>query len=121
MSGASLCPVLRASLLAVADAGRVERGADHLVAVPREVLDAAAADEHDRVLLQVVPLTRDVGADLDPVREPDARDLPQRRVRLLRGHRRDARADAAALRSALERRRLRLLALGGAAFADELV
>src|SRR5579871_1000885 len=68
--------VLAAGLLAVGDAARVERGADHLVAVPRQVLDATAADEHDRVLLQVVPLTGDVRADLDPVREPDARDLP---------------------------------------------
>ena len=35
------------------------------------------------MLLQVVPLTRDVRPDLDPVREPDARDLPQRRGRTL--------------------------------------
>ena len=36
-------------------------------------------------------------------------------------HRRDARADAPLLRGALERGRLRLLALGRASFADELV
>ena len=79
--------VLRAALLAVGDAGGVERRADHLVADARQILHAAAADEHDRVLLQVVPVTRDVGADLDAVRQPDARDLAQRRVRLLRGGR----------------------------------
>src|SRR5256885_17270237 len=56
--------VLRAGLLAVADAGGVERAADDLVAHPREVLDTAATDEHDRVLLEVVPLAGDVGGDL---------------------------------------------------------
>src|SRR6266446_2163604 len=90
---ALLGAVLGAGLLAVGDAGGVERGPDHLVAVTRQVLDAAAADEDDRVLLQVVPLAGDVGADLDPVRQPHARDLAQRRVRLLGRHRRDARAD----------------------------
>ena len=35
------------------------------------------------MLLQVVPLARDVDADLGAVREPDARDLPQRRGRTL--------------------------------------
>src|SRR6266404_6873274 len=95
---ASLGAVLGAGLLAVGDTRGVERGADHLVAEARQVLDAAAADEDDRVLLQVVPLAGDVGADLDPVREPHARDLPQRRVRLLWRHRGHAGADPPLLR-----------------------
>src|SRR5262249_60533197 len=72
--------------------------ADHLVADAREVLDTAAADEADRVLLEVVPLAGDVRGDLHPVRQPHAGDLPQRRVRLLRGDGRDPGADAAPLR-----------------------
>src|SRR5262249_54923657 len=91
--------VLRAGLLAVRNAGGVERSADHLVANARQGLDPAAADEHDRVLLEVVALARDVARDLHPVREPHAGDLSQRRVRLLRGRRVDARAHAAPLRS----------------------
>src|SRR5919108_4560374 len=91
--------VLGAGLLAVGHAGRVERPADDLVAHARQVLDAAAADEHDRVLMQVVALARDVRRDLHPVREPHAGDLAQRRVRLLRRGRVHARADAATLRS----------------------
>src|SRR3712207_1707667 len=87
--------VLRAGLLAVRHAGGVERPADHLVAHARQVLDAAAADEHHGVLLQVVPLPGDVGRDLHPVREADAGDLAQRRVGLLRRRRVDARAHAA--------------------------
>src|SRR5579884_112145 len=121
MSGASLRPVLRAALLAVADAGRVERGADHLVAVAREVLDAAAADEHHRVLLEVVPLARNVGPDLHAVREPDASDLPKRRIRLLRGLRHHARADAPLLRRPLEVGRLRLRLDGLPTLPDELI
>src|SRR6187200_2640183 len=46
--------VAAAGLLAVLHAGGVERAADDLVAHPREVADAAAAHEHDRVLLEVV-------------------------------------------------------------------
>src|SRR5919198_5043929 len=72
-SAPQLRAVLRARLLAVAHAGGVEGGADHLVADARQGADAATADEHDRVLLQVVPLTGDVGGDLHPVRQPDAR------------------------------------------------
>src|SRR5687767_824473 len=56
--------VLGAGLLAVADAGGVQRAAHDLVAHARQVLDATAADEHDRVLLQVVALARDVRRDL---------------------------------------------------------
>src|SRR5215208_7460431 len=91
--------VLRPRLLAVGDAGCVERSADDLVANAREVLDTDAAHQHDGALLKVVALARDVGGDLHAVREPDTRHLAQRRVRLLRRGRVDARAHAAPLRS----------------------
>src|SRR5260221_13897589 len=52
--------VLRARLLAVLHARGVERAADDVIAHAREVFDATAADQHDRVLLEVVPLARDV-------------------------------------------------------------
>ena len=39
---------------------RVERAADDVVAHARQILHAAAADQHDRVLLQVVALAGDV-------------------------------------------------------------
>src|SRR6476661_4204406 len=122
--------VLGAGLLAVADAGGVERPADHLVAHARQVLDAAAADEHDGVLLQVVALARDVARDLHAVREPHAGDLPQSRVRLLRRGRVHARADAPTLRgredllaalARLETGRRKLLLGLLAALADELI
>src|ERR1041385_485189 len=121
LRGTLLGSVLRAGLLTVGDAGRVERGADHLVAEARQVLDAAAAYEHHGVLLQVVALARDVGADLEPVRQANAGDLTKRRVRLLRGGRRDARADAALLRGSRERRGLGLRGLARTALANQLI
>ena len=93
-----LTPYCERAFLRSRHAGGVERPAHDLVAHAREVLDAAAADEHDRVLLQVVALAGNVGGDLDRAGDAHARDLAQRRVRLLRRRRVDARADAAPLR-----------------------
>src|SRR3954451_3439366 len=121
LRGTLLGSVFRAALLAVGDAGGVERSPDHLVPEARQVLDAAPADEHDGVLLQVVSLTGDVCPDLDAVGQANTGDLAERRVRLLRGRRRDARADAALLRGSRERRGLRLGLLRRAALTDELI
>src|SRR5690349_4171768 len=79
----ALHAVLRATLRAVRlvgiartrSAGRVERATHHVITNAGKVLHAAAADEHHRVLLQVVPFTRDVGGDFDAVAETNARDL----------------------------------------------
>ena len=93
-----LAPYFDRPWLAVLHADRVERAAHDVVAHPGQVLDAAAADEHDRVLLQIVPDPGDVRRHLDAVGEPHARHLAQRRVRFLRRLRVDARAHAALLR-----------------------
>src|SRR5262245_14862789 len=94
--------VTTTSLLAVADTLGVKRAADDLVADTGQVADTTPADEHDRVLLQVVPDTRDVGGDLDLAGQPDTRHLAESRVRLLRCGRVDTRAHTAALRAPLE-------------------
>src|SRR4029453_18083589 len=117
----SLCSVLRTALAAVLDADGVERPADDVVAHARQVLHAATADEHHRVLLQVVPHPRDVGRDLDAVGQPDPGHLAQRRVRLLGCRRVDAGADPALLWSALQRRGLALRALLRTTMLDQLV
>src|SRR3990172_3182088 len=113
--------VLGAGLLAVLDALRVERAAHDVVAHPRQILDAPAADQHHRVLLQVVPLAADVADHLEAVGEAHLRDLAQRRVRLFRRGGIDARAHAALLRRAGERRHFRLAARRGAHAAHQLV
>src|SRR6478609_11822374 len=133
-SGRRLGAVLAAALLAVADAGGIEGAPDDVVLHRREVADAATADEHDGVLLEVVADPRDVGRDLHLVREAHARDLPQRGVRLARRHRPDLEADTALLRGARNGdllavqpvpvrphgRRLDLRDLAGPAVAHEL-
>src|SRR4051794_23711437 len=110
-----------ASLLAVLHALRVERAADDLVADTGKVLHPAAADEHDRVLLEVVTDARDVRGDLDAARQAHTGDLAEGGVGLLGGGRVDAGADAAALRAALEGGRLGLRRLVAPAVADQLL
>src|SRR5664280_436595 len=92
-----------------------------MVADARQVLHATAADQHDRVLLQVVCDPRYIGSDLNSVGQANARDLAQRRVRLLGGLGVDAGADAAALRRTLQRWAGSLITGGRAALLDELM
>src|ERR1700739_2687931 len=105
----ALGAVLRAPLLALADAGTVERAADGVVAHSGKILDASAADQHHRVLLKVVALATDIARDLVAVGEPHAADLAQRRVRLLWRRGVDARTDTALLGRGPERRYLGFL------------
>src|SRR5260221_1750458 len=127
--------VERAAALAVLHPGGVERAADDVVLHRGKVGDRAAAHEDDRVLLEVVADARDVRRHFHSVRETDAGDLPEGRVRLLWGHGADDRADTALLRRATlelgvatgkrvpggpESRRIHLLLLRGSALADQL-
>src|SRR6185436_13058836 len=59
--------VLGATLLAVLHALGVERAAHDVVAHARQVFHPAAADQHHRVLLQVVALAADVADHLEAV------------------------------------------------------
>src|SRR5258708_14996429 len=104
----ALCAVLRAALLAVLHASGVERAAQNVIANTREILHAAAAHQHDRVLLQVVADTWDVRGDFNGVRQADASHLAQGGVRFLRGLRVNADAHAALFRAAHQRRRFGL-------------
>src|SRR4051812_19465385 len=76
-------------------AGGVERPADHVVANARQILHAASADEHDRVLLKVVTLAGDVARHFHAVGEAHAADLAECRVRFLRRRGVHAHADSA--------------------------
>ena len=69
----TLGSVLRATLGAILYAAGVEGATDDVVADTGKVLYTAAADEHDRVLLQVVTFTGDVGVDLLAVGEAHTR------------------------------------------------
>src|SRR5678815_4525444 len=79
----ALRAIFRPTLFTSLNANRVERSADHVVANARQILHAAAANQHQRVFLQVVPDARNVGRHLDAVGEANARHLAERGVRLL--------------------------------------
>src|SRR5882672_697079 len=113
--------VLGAALLAILHALSVEAPAHDVVAHPGQVFHAAAADEHHRVLLQVVTFSADVADHLEAVGEPHLGDLAQRRVRLLGGGGVHARADPAFLRRASERGNLALGRQTGTRVAHQLV
>src|SRR6185369_11765223 len=104
----ALRAVLRSTLFSSLNADRIERPADDVVPNARQVLHAAAANQHQRVFLQVVPNARNVGRHLDAVGQANARHLAERGVRLLRRLGEDAYADAALLRTDLQRGTFRL-------------
>src|SRR4029453_11793846 len=56
--------VLGAPLFPSLDTHRIQGPADHVVPNARQVLHAAAANQHQRVFLQVVPHARNVGRHL---------------------------------------------------------
>src|SRR5215217_7714858 len=70
--------ILRASLFAIGNTDRVERAANHVIADAGEVLHAAASDQDDRVLLQVVTDAGNISRDLDAVGQAHASDLAER-------------------------------------------
>src|SRR5262249_472192 len=113
--------VLGAGLLAVRDALGIEDAADDMVAHARQVADPAAADQHDGVLLEVVPFTGDVSGDLHAIGEAHAGDLAQRRVGLLGRHGFHLEADAALLWAAVQGGVLWLAVLLAPGLAHQLV
>src|SRR5690606_23884940 len=112
--------VFRAPLAALVHAGTVERATHGVVTDTWKILHTTAANEHDRVLLQVVTLAADVADHLETVRQAHLRDLTQRRVRLLRRRRVHASADAALLRTSSQGRNLGGELRRFARFANEL-
>jgi len=85
-----------------------------------KVFHPAAADQYDRVLLEVVTDTGDIRRDLHAIREPHAGYLPESRVRLLGRCGIDPDADTPLLRAALERGALRFARCKGPAFSYQL-
>ena len=65
----TLGAVLRAALLAILYALGIKTTAHDVIADAWKVLDSPASDQHNRVLLEIVPFTADVADDLEPVRE----------------------------------------------------
>src|ERR1700682_2033901 len=94
--------VLRATLLAASDPHRVQSAADDVIAHSREILNPATANQHDRVLLQIVADAGNVGCNLNSIGQSDAGNFTQGGVRLLRSLRIDAGANPTFLRTSLQ-------------------
>src|ERR1700724_1962102 len=90
----TLCALFRTAVTTILDALGIEGAADDVITHPRQVFDAATADQYHRMLLKVVTLAGNVARNLEAVGEANPRDLPQRGIRLLWCGRIDARAHA---------------------------
>src|SRR5580704_4879909 len=113
--------IFRSPLFAVFYALRVEHTAEDVIAHARKVFHAAAADHHHRMLLEVMTFAGNVADHFKAVGQPNLGDLAQRRIRLLRRRRIDARANAPLLRALLQSRHLLLGVLRHPRLANELV
>src|ERR1700720_2559695 len=78
----ALRSVLRPALLPVGHTSGIERAADNVITNTGEILHAASPNQHDRVLLQVVPDYGYRSANSVPVGEPHPSHFAQRRIRL---------------------------------------
>ena len=116
----TLCAVEGATLHTLGNASSVQSAADDMVTHARQIANLAAADQHNRVLLQVVTDTRNIAGTFDRVRQTNAGDFAQCGIRLLRGLRLNGQADAALLRTGLQNRRIRLAGYLYSTLADHL-
>src|SRR5690606_27824679 len=73
-------------LLAACDTAGIQGTPNGVAPHPGQVLHTTTPDQHRRVLLEVVPLARNVRRHLHAVAEAHTGDLAERRVGLLRGH-----------------------------------
>ncbi len=117
----TLRAVLRTALTAVLDTLGIQRAANDMVSYARQIFDATATNHDDRMLLQIMAFARDVARDFEAVGQPHARNLAQRRVRLLRRRRIDPGANTALLRASLQRRHLVACLLRRPGVPDQLV
>src|SRR5690606_6289946 len=101
--------VFGSALAAIVDAGAVQGAANRVVTDTGKILDAAAANHHDRMLLQVVTFAADVARNLVTVGQPHTGDFPKRGIRLLGGGGVHTGTHAALLRTAGEGRNLALV------------
>jgi len=91
-----------------------------MVADSRKVLDSASANEHNRVLLEVMADPRYVGRNFHTVGKSDSGNLSQGRVRLLRCFSTHDQADSTLLRIAPQSRSRGSLLNPLTTFSDKL-
>ena len=82
-----LCAISAPSLLPVLDPLGIQYSADDVIADSRKILDPASADDHDRVLLQVMTFPHNVSLYFVAVCQPHSCDFPEGGVWLFGSHR----------------------------------
>ena len=130
----SLGTVFGTTLLTTAYTGSIQCTTNDVVTYTGKIFNTTAADQHDRVLLQVVAFAWNVGVNLLAIRQTHTRHLAESGVRLRRCGRRYLDTDTTLERTVMKgiavldgidgighRRRLRLLGRGAAGTLDELV
>src|SRR5690606_18264556 len=117
----TLRAILGPALLAVLHTLGVEDTAQDVIANTGKVANAAAADQHHGVFLQIVPLAGDVGNHFTLVGQTNLGHLTESGVRLLGGRGVNTGAYAALLRVSFHGRNLVPLWLAGAWLADQLI
>src|SRR6185437_10815116 len=108
-------------LLTVRNAGGIERSANYVVANAGQILYTAAADEHNRMLLQIVSDAGNISGYLDAVGQTHAGHFAKSRIGLLRSGGVYTGANTTALRARLQRRAGGLIPGCLAALAHKLV
>src|SRR5690554_727933 len=116
----TLSTVLGTGLFAILNALKVEGTANDVVTHTGQVLYTTAAHENDRVFLQVVAFTTDVGNHFVAVGKTHFGDFTQSGVRLLGGSGVHASADTTTLRAVFKSRALAAFACDFARLAREL-
>ena len=116
-----LRPITTARLLAAVDAEGIAASTDDLVTNPGEIANTTAADEDDRVFLEIVTFAGNVDRDFLAIAQPDAGDFPQGRVGFLGSHRSNDQADPLLLGAAFENGTFGGFALHDAVASDQLI
>ena len=93
----TLCTVLGTGLHTVLHTLSIQSTTDDVVTNTGKVLNTAAANQDDRVLLQVMAFTGDISGNFHTVGQTHTGDLTQCRVRLLGGGGTDSSADTTLL------------------------
>ena len=96
----------------------IQSSTNDVIANAGEIFDATSSDKHDRMFLQIMSDAGNIRSHFDSVREPDAGDFSQRRVRLLGCGCVDTRAHPSFLRTPLQGGRGVLASLLLSALAD---
>ncbi|ALP42202.1 hypothetical protein WL1483_2783 [Aeromonas schubertii] len=108
-------------MLTVFHASTVQSTTNGVITHTRQVLNTTAADQNNRVLLQVVTFTTDVGGDFETVGQTHTANFTQSGVRLLRGGGVYTGAHATLLRARFQCRNVAFIHVLDTRLANQLV